>query len=393
MNETGTEAPDGRRSWLVAFVGALAMIFTFGTAFSYGVFTDPFSEAFGLEPVVLSSVFAVMLFSFYIGAGVVGILASYTTARTLLLVCAAITGLIAPSLYVVDSLGGLVAVFTLLGVSLGTVFILLASVVPSWFETHRGAATGLIFTGNGLGLLVLPPFWQFALERGVADGFFLVMSISALSFLLAGLVCRRPSWVERSSVSPAEVVGWLGSVGRTRGFQVLLLGVSLSFAWYPLLAVYAIDLFQSRGLSAAGGSLAFGLIGGVSLVSRLGGGYVADRVGFRRTFLASLYCAAVGAVLLYVPGIEGMLVAIVFLGLGLGGAATLYVPVLMRSYSREKDTAILGVFSVGIGVFSLGMPPIGAATIAYTGGYTVAIALTVLALAGSILGVSAHARY
>ena len=372
------ERPDSRRSWTVAFVGAVAMVFTFGTPLSYGVFRQPFSEVVGISTVAISTVFSVMLFTFFIGSGLIGVFAARVPSRAVLLACTLATAAIAPSLYVVDSYVGLLVVFAVLGLALGTVFVLLASIVPRWFDERRGAATGLIFVGNGLGLSALPPLWQYAISTvGVRRGFLAIVSVTALAFALAAVVCRRPRWAEQSATSFGDVLEWVGGLAGTRAFQLLFVGMSLAFAWYQLLAAYAIDLFAHRGLSEAGASTAFGLIGGVSIVSRIGGGYVADAIGSRRAFLASLACAGVGVGLLFAPQVPALALGIALTGLGLGGSATLYIPLLMQLYDPDKDTAIVGVFNVAGGIGALAMPPLGTATIAYTGSYTVAISLTV----------------
>ncbi|ELZ04778.1 major facilitator superfamily protein [Natrialba chahannaoensis JCM 10990] len=353
------------------------MVFTFGTPLSYGIFQQPFSETFAVSPVALSGVFSIMLFTFFIGSGLVGIFAARLPVRGVLLACTAATALLAPSLYAVESYLGLTLVFAGLGLALGTVFVLVASVVPRWFDERRGAATGLIFVGNGLGLFVLPPLWQYALSTaGVREGFLVIMAATAGAFLLATLLCRRPPWATQSTDSNSALLSWLSGVVKTRTFQVLFVGMSLAFAWYQLLAAYAIDLFAARGLTEASASALFGLIGGVSIISRIGGGYIADIVGSRRAFLASLGCAAVGIALLLAPQYAILTVAVFIIGLGLGGCATLYIPLLMEIYNPEKDTAIIGIFNVAGGIGALAMPPLGTASVAYTESYTVAILLT-----------------
>ncbi len=388
-----TERPDGRRSWLTAVVGAFAMIFTFGTPMSYGIFRTPFSEAFDVSPLALSGVFALMLCTFFIGSGLVGVFGVRFPPRVLLAGCAVATAAIAPTLFVVRSLAVLAVVFAVLGLALGTTFVLVASVVPRWFDRRRSAATGLIFVGNGLGLLVLPPLWQVAItEYGVAQSFFTILAVTSVAFALAAITCRRPEWADNSGTSAGEVAGWLRELSHTRTFQLLVVGIACSFAWYQLLAAFAVDLFAARGLSAAGASLAFGLIGGVSIVSRIGGGYLGDVVGAKRAFVGSLWFIAVGLSVLFVPLEATLWLAIVCIGLGLGANATLYIPLLLAIYPQERDTAVVGVFNIAGGIAALAMPPLGTVTIAIADGYALVLTLTLVVTLLAIVTVTRGAR-
>ncbi len=390
MRAEGSDRPDSWHSWVVATAGSVAMIFTFGTPLSYGIFLEPFSDTFGISPVALSTVFAVMLFTLFIGSGLVGVYAAKLSVRAVLLACTGATGLIAPSLYVVDSLIGLAIVFAVLGLALGTVFVLVASIVPRWFDARRGVATGLIFVGNGLGLFLLPPVWQLAMEAwGVRYGFLVVMSTTTAAFLLAALVCRRPQWAENVSITTDQLLGWLTRLSGTRTFKLLFFGMAFAFAWYQLLAAYAVDLFAARGLTVTGASVVFGLIGGISIITRIGGGYIADVIGYRRAYLGSLACAALGISLLLAPQVPVLVIGVFLIGLGLGGCATLYIPLLMQVYSPDKDTAIVGIFNVANGIGSMVMPPLGIASITYTGSYTVAVILTLTVSVVALVAVAA----
>ncbi|MFC7216075.1 MFS transporter [Saliphagus sp. GCM10025334] len=380
--------PDDQYGWVIVFAGMFAMVFTFGTPYSYGIFLSPFAERYGTSIVAMSTIFSIELFAFYAGAGVVGIFATRCPSRALLIGCGIVTAVLAPSLFIVETYGGLLVVFALLGGALGTVFVVLAAVVPQWFENRRGTATGVLLVGAGLSLFVLPPLWQVALAHfGVEWGFFVVVSVSAVTFLLAGVVCRRPPWVRRSSITTGDLTEWLVQLAGGRRFQSLFLGVGLAFAWYYVLGAYAIDLFIARGLTDSGASVAFGFIGGVSIASRLGSGGVADRIGYRRTLLAGIGCAAIGSSLLAIPHEYGFALAVLFLGIGLGATASLYIPVITATYSADKDTAVIGLFNVSMGIFALLAPPVGTVLVTYTDSFSGAIGVTFATTVMSIVAI------
>lgn len=372
-------APDGRHAWLVAGVATVAMVVTFGTPFSFGVFLVHFEPEYGISAVALSTVFAVQLFAFYAGAGLVGVLATRYPARRLLVACVIAIGALAPAAVVVDRYAGLLAVFAALGVALGTVYVVLAAVVPRWFRERRGLATGVFFSGIGVSLLVMPPIWQLAFVRlGVDRGLLAVLVATALLCLPAAVLCRRPPWADRPSTG-SNTASWLVELAAGREFRLQFLGVGLALGWYSLLAAYAVELFAARGLGEAAAAAAFGAVGGVSVLSRLASGAVADRAGPRRPFLAALGCVVVGSLLLAIPSLATTALAVVCFGVGFGGVAALYIPLVLRSYAPERGVAVVGVFNVAFGAFALGLPPVGRALIAATGSYLGAVALTGLA--------------
>lgn len=372
--------PDGARSWIVAGVSTAALVFTFGTPFSFGVIIDPLSEQFGIPRVALSTVFSIMFFTFYVFAGVLGIFTTRVRIRPVLLVSGGTTVILAPSLFVVGTYPAFVVVFAVLGTTLGVVFVTLASVVPQWFQRRRGLATGVLLVGTGVSLFVMPPIWNLVIARfGVRSGFLAVVGCSGVMFLLAGAVCRRPPWQGRETDGTSDLGPWLRRRLRSARFWYLFVGIGLSLAWYYLLAGYAIGLLQARGVTRTVASLGFGLIGGVSIVTRLTSGAIADRWGYVRTLLASVGVIAAGCVLLLVPNVASTMVALLVLGMGLGGVSTLYIPVLLEVFTPEKDTAIIGIFNVSMGVFAVGAPPVATALVESSDSYGPVVILTLAA--------------
>lgn len=218
-------------------VGAIALLFTLGTPFSYGIFLGPLGDEYGLSSVAVSLIFSIHLFAAYTIAGVLGVIATRVPVRQVFLATGGVTALLAPGLYVIDSLFGLVLLFTVLGTALGLTVIMIISVVPQWFEARQGMATGALFVGIGLSLFVLPPTWNLAFTTiGVQAGFLTIIGVSALSFFVAGVVCQHPPWIERS-VTPLSALGdWITQLIRTRQFHYLFLGFAFAFTWFFLLA-------------------------------------------------------------------------------------------------------------------------------------------------------------
>lgn len=378
--------PDGYYGWLIALVGTVSLIFTLGTPFSYGIFLDAFVEEYALSAFSTSILFSLHLFASYSVAGVVGVLATRYHPRHVLLAIAGVTVLLAPSLYVVDFYIGLLIIFTVLGAALGSVVVVVVSIVPQWFDRRRGLATGFLFVGIGLSLLVLPPAWDIALSNfGVRAGFFLIVGLTAGSFFGVGLICQPPPWMSQTSV-PFDALGtWIRQVVRTRQFQMLVIGFGLAFTWFYLLAGFGVDYFTVRGIDAGTASFAFGMIGGISIFSRLGSGAVADRLGYGRTMILCLGCAGVGCAFLLLPGVISIYFAIVFFGIGLGGVTTLYIPILLQIYDPDKSTAIVGIFSIGLGVTALFAPPTATMLVSSSGSFLPVIVLTMVTALAAIV--------
>lgn len=378
--------PDLRANWIVALVGSFALIFTLGTPFSYGIFVGPLSETFAISAFAVSIIFSLHLFAAFGVAGIVGVVVTRYSAQATLWVLGGVTLILSPSLYFVDSFGGLLIVFTLLGTTLGSVVIVIVSVVPQWFDEHRGFATGVLFVGIGLSIFILPPVWHQAFTVvAVRDAFFGVIATTAVVFLLAGLVCQHPPWSSPPTISFRALEMWIIRMIRTRTFHYLFFGFGFAFAWFYLLAGYGVAYFEFRGLEGGAAAFGFGLIGGISIVSRLAGGAIADRFGYARTYVVSLGFAVIASGLLLVSGTVALYMAIVFFGISLGGITTLMVPILLHEYDPDMGTAIVGIFSIGLGLAAIAAPPIATTLIAATDSYVPVILLTMATAVVAIL--------
>ena len=389
---TATEDPtaheaavDSVRGWLLVALGVCMLTTIWGTLFTFTVYVNDLAAAFDLSGLQASSVFSVTTAVFLIAGGVFGVIAARFPLRPV--VAAAGVGLagVAVAIQVVDSYLGVVGAFALLGMAAGTAFIVVVSLVPQWFDAYEGSAMGLTLTGNGLGVLTFPFVWLWLFDRvDFRTAFSVVAGAAAVVVLLSSLVYRRPPG--GSTDSPTVDLAWLRwRIGDTR-FLVAAVGYALLWAWYYVLSSQIVDILTSNGISAAVAAGAFGVVGGVSIVARVGGGFVGDRVGARNVFAACVVLAAACVVALPAVGTRlPMYAVLVGFGVGNGVLAALWSPIVLGRFGTENATATVGVLNTAIAGSAFLAPLSVSALRGVTGGYTVALlalgAVTVVGVA------------
>jgi MFS family permease len=173
------------RGGLVVALGVLVLLLVWGVVFTFTVYSEALATAFGLSALRTSTVLSITTAVFCIAGGVTGVPAVRVPLRP---VVAAAVGI----LQVTTSYLAVVAAFGLVGTAGGTTFVVI-SLVPQWFDEYEGRAMGVMFTANGLGILVLPPVRVRLLDRiGIRGAFAVIGGATALALLAATPVYPRP---------------------------------------------------------------------------------------------------------------------------------------------------------------------------------------------------------
>ena len=378
-------ALDSRRGWAIVATSFLVLFVLWGAVFTFTVYAEALATTFGLSPIRVSAVFSVGTAAFFVAGGVVGIVASRVPLRRVVAGSAAGVAAAAVGLQFAESFYGLLVAFSVFGVASGTAFVVVISLVPQWFDVYEGRAMGLTITGNGLGVQVMPLVWLWLLERTDFRGAFLVVGGGGTVVLMAAAATfRRPSG---SGGGVTASVGWTWVrtlVGDVR-FVAAWVGLVLAWSWYLVLSAGMVDVLVSAGIVRSVAATAFGLIGGVSIASRVASGGLADWIGPRRTITAGVGLAAVGVLVLAVTTTRPtMYAAIVASGAGLGAIAALYAPIVIRAFDPENATAVAGVFTFCSAVAGF-LAPLGVNALAQAvGGFTVPfVVLGVLTFLGA----------
>lgn len=341
------DALDSRTGWLHVVAGVSILTAIWGAVFTFTVYAGPLGTTFSLTALEVPAVFSVTTAFFLVAGGLCGVFAARLPLRPVLVAVGVGIGAAALLLQVVGTYVGVLAAFALLGTASGTAFIVVVAVVPQWFDASQGLATSITMTGLGFGPLALPPIWLWLFGRAdLRTSFGVVFGAAAVVVLASSVVFRRPPRRARetSDVTPSWVRSMLGDPR----FLATLSGYALIWSWYYVLSASLVDILSPRGIDVAIAAAGLSIIGGVSIGTRIAGGYVGDRVGQRRTMLGSV--VLVGASVLALAFIDSELplyVSVVGMGIGLGPLASLWSPVVLGRFGHENATAIVGLLVTG----------------------------------------------
>ena len=372
MNRTREPELDSVTGWVVVATGVIVLLLVWGTIFTFTVYSDALSTAFGLSELRTSTVFSVTTAAFYVAGGLAGVLAARVALRPVVAAAGAAVAAAVGLLQITTSYPGVLLAFGVLGTAGGTIFVVVISLVPQWFDEYEGRAMGITFTGNGLGILVLPPVWVWLLGRtGIRGAFAVVGGATALSVLGAATIYRRPSGRGGGGTS-AVGADWIRANLLDARFLAAVGGFSLLWTWYFVLSADLVGILTGTGIPRAVAATAFGIVGGVSVVGRIVSGEFADRVGLRVTLTGGVVVAAAGlAGLPWIGSTLPMYALLVVFGAGLGAVAPLFSPIIIARFGPANATAIVGAFTVGQAASAFSAPVVLSLLRSASGGYTV----------------------
>ena len=309
---------------------ALMVGFTIG-----GLFMGRLSDRFGVMPPVLAG--GLFLGLGFAAAGFSQSLLQFTLAQGLLI--------------------------GLLGTSAS--FAPLVADISHWFDRRRGLAVTICISGNYLAGAFWPPVMQHFFETVgwrtayVGAGAFCV----ALMLPLALVLRRRAPIVHEPAVdldttpTPAQSRAALPLGLSPAVLQTLLIiaGVSCCVAM-SMPQVHIVAYCGDLGFAAARGAEMLALMLGFGIVSRIGSGWIADRIGGLRTLLLGSVLQSI-ALALFLPfdGLASLYVVSIMFGLFQGGIVPMYA-LIVRDYfpasqagSRVSMVLMATIFGMALG--------------------------------------------
>jgi OFA family oxalate/formate antiporter-like MFS transporter len=173
----------------VIITAAFFIIFAaYGVRFSYGVFFKPMAADLAYSSATTSLVYSVSMFLEGIFSLVMGGLADRYGPRLVLTISSILVGLGYCLMPLVHSTWQLFLFYSLIiGVGMGGIFVPMVSMTARWFTTRRNLMTGLVSSGAGIGMLVIPPVSAYLIEGFGWRTTFIVMGIFILVVVLVAV--------------------------------------------------------------------------------------------------------------------------------------------------------------------------------------------------------------
>ena len=340
MSETDHTMPGAAPSIypVVRLITALVLV-TMGGAAMYGIIVvlKPVSIEFGVGRGVASLPYFMFMVIGGIGGVVMGRLADrFGILVPALIGCVGLPAGMAGAAFAEEFWQFCVSLGVLSGL-LGTsaLFAPMAADISHWFTKRRGLAVAIVITGTYFAGALWPPIVQASLDaRGWRETFVAIAILMAAIMLpLVALLYRKPAaLIEAQAARAAPGAGRpLGVAPGTLQCLICAAGLGCCVAMAAP-QVHIVAHVTDLGYAAQHGAAMLSLMLGTGIVSRIGSGFISDRIGGLRTLLlGSVLQALALAAFLGADTLTLLYVVSAVFGLSQGGIVPSYT-IIIRTF-------------------------------------------------------------
>jgi MFS family permease len=379
--EAALAAFDSPRAWAMVLAAFIEMFAVYSVAYSFGAFFKPMVAEFGASLGSTSFVFSVTVFLWSILGPFTGHLTDRFGPR-LVLSCGAIVmgaGLIATA-HIHHLWIGYFTYGIAVGVGIACAYVPMVAVVAGWFMRRRNTALGVAVSGVGCGTVFGPPVAAALIRLLGWRATYEVFGVAAAAVMLAcGLLVERPP----VHLSAPAAIPFRETI-RSPAFRFLYLSVALLSLALFIPFVYLPAFAHDHGASEVAAAALVSVIGGASVIGRLGLGALGDRTGVVRLYQLSFLALGLSYGIWLCSGSYASLVLFALvMGTGYGGYVALAPAVLAHLFGTRKLGTLMGILWTSSGFGAFAGPPLAGVIIDYTGSYRWAIAFAFIAAMGS----------
>ena len=384
--------------WVIVAIGATMLMMTYGIMYGYSVFFKPIQSYFGWDRSTVSAVYSVFLFiRGAAGIGVGWVMNRYGPVK-IAVFTGALTGLGLILTSRVNELWQLFLTYGLIeAIGLSGSFVIATSVTSSWFDRNRGLALGIVSSGVGLGLLLVPASERLISTFNWQTAFIIIGSLAAIILMVAALFIRPYPhdihYVKHSIITKSKKIQdntkpeiTLKTAFCSFKFMTVA-GVFFMFVFcLQMVMVHLVNYATDMGVSPLVAASFISIIGVVSIGGRILMGIASDRIGCFNSLIICCILLMLSLIwLLFSHTTTALYIFAVIFGFAYGGE----VPLIPISISHICGTGSMSTL-VGLVLF---LSNIGGALGPWIGGLLFDILLNyqfafIIAIAVSFSGIA-----
>src|SRR5271169_2296965 len=350
MTSELTEFDLGYNGWRVVLAACLGVMAGFGSLFVYtfSVFVKPLAAQFGWSREAISTGFAIAAVTLGLVSPLLGRWIDRFGPRRIILVCMTIYVCAIASLSMMRS--GLwqfyVTCFVLGVVGNGAAHLAYSRSISTWFQRRLGMGLALVMVGAGLGAMILPVVAQSIISRSGWRAAY--ASLGGLALLLGLPLSWR--YIRERRV-PGRETAAIAHPGMTwqQGLRSFAFWIITSILFVSSISMngaitHLSALLTDRGLTAGNAALCASILGGSSLLGRIGVGWLLDRFfGPRVAFVINLVTALGIFLLARANSFPAGCLAAALIGIGAGGEAATTPYLLTRYFGLRAFSTLYGL--------------------------------------------------
>jgi MFS family permease len=352
---SSTFTPDSRQAWIqlgfALLIGSIGAVGMWTVVVVLPVVQAEFSATRGAVSLATTMIF--------VGFGLGGVVTGRITDRFGIVAAMALSIAFLGISFVLAGLAAALwqfnAIYFLIGLGTSATFAPLMAEVSHWFVRYRGLAVTIVASGNYVGGTIWPPLVNWGMQSigwrstHIAIGIFCAVTMALLLFGLRAIMGGHGTR-DHANAPPPQVDLNLS----TNALTVLLSVASISCCVAMAMPqVHIVAYCGDLGYGVARGAEMLSLMMGLGIVSRIGSGFLADRIGGLRTLLIG--SAAQGFALLFYlffDGLTSLYIISGMFGLFQGGIVPSYAIIVREAMpAREAATRVgIVIFASVIGM-------------------------------------------
>lgn len=360
MTVRAEESVETAYGWVVVVASNLLVATAIGASYLIIVSLKPIAAEFDWPRSIPSLAYSMVM----LGAGIGGIVMGLWSDRrgmggvSLLGAVMVGTGAIVVS-NTTHYWGLLITCALLLGfLGGGTVLSPLLTNITRWFDRRRGLAVSLVASGQAVAGAVWPNIFQFGIDTaGWRDTWFWFGVFAICAMLPLSLLVRRKPPTPLS-MSGGNLGGAAYDIRSAPKLTLILLGFAIIGCCVAMAmpAVHLVAMCSDLGFSAVNGARMLSFLLACSFASRIGFGWLSDRIGGLKTILiGSSLQAIMLTCYIWVDGLTSLFVLSGAFGLAYGGIVPAYTLAVRELFpAREAGWRIGVIFLCGTSGMALG---------------------------------------